>query len=173
MGAGLRRRLGEGVGAVHEIVVGDDLPDEAHLLGAFGVDAFAEEEKLHGVLPADSLGHADGALDGGDADGDFGEAELGAVTGDDEVTGGDEGEGEAEAVAVDGGDDRFPDFEAAFEGVEAGPFPVAGRVEGGGVAEVGAGAEGAAGTGDDGDVGVFVVAECEPGGVEGRVGVRR
>ena len=71
-GGRFEEALGEGVGAVHEIVVGDDLPDEAHFLGAFGVDALAEEEKLHGVLPADALGHADGALDGGDADGDFG-----------------------------------------------------------------------------------------------------
>ena len=70
--------------------MGCDLPDEAHLLRALRADTVTEEQQFHGVLPADALRHADRALDGGDADLDFGESELRAFAGDDEVTGRDE-----------------------------------------------------------------------------------
>ena len=66
---------------------GDDLPHQAHLPGPLGVDPLAQQQQLHGVLPADAARHAHRALDGRHAQADLGEAERGPVGGDHEVAG--------------------------------------------------------------------------------------
>ncbi len=142
------------------------LPDQAHLLRPLSADAVAEEQQLHGVLPADALGHAHRALDRGHPDRDLGETELGALAGDDEVAGRDQGQGEPETVAVDRGDHGLPDLHAALEGSKAGDLPERTPGLAGRAAQVGAGAERAARAGDDGHVGLFVLAESQPGVIE-------
>ncbi len=142
--AGEGELAGGGDGAVVELESRSDLVDEAVLLGIGGGEDAAGEGELDGAALAD--GEGDGAVgdEGPIAGADLGEAEGGALGGEDDVAVGDEADGAAESGALDGGDDGFVIVQAEGEEglLDLDDFEGVGEEE---LIEIDAGAEGGAG----------------------------
>src|ERR1700730_14413372 len=133
------------------------------------MDSVTGEKQLHGVLPVDPLRQSYRPDDGGEPEADLGEAEFRPLAGDDEVAPGDQGEPVAQAIAVDGGDDRLVDLPSALERVDRGLLPERPGefARGPGtVPHVASGAERRARSGDDGHPRLLVFSKSGEGPIQ-------
>ncbi len=152
--------MGEGFGTGHEFGGGQDFIDEADAEGFLRGDDLAGEQQLERGAAAGEAGQSLGAaVSGQEAELDFGLAEAGSVCGKAEGAGHGEFASAAEGKAVDAGEDGLAaGFHVAEDGLAAeGEGLAFGGVEGGDLADVGAGGEGLvarAGEEDDTDGGV-------------------
>ncbi len=143
--------------------MGDDSPDQAHVVRSLRVDALPRQQQLHRIGPVDSLREAYRRHNGRDSEHHLRETEFSPIARQDEVTPGGKGEPVTQAVAVHGGDDGLEDLPSALEGIERRLLPECpGELthRTGSVAQIPAGAEGPPRPGDDCHPRVLIVTKA-------------
>src|SRR5262245_26030119 len=179
VGRGGGDALGDGPGHRHQLGPLHHLADEVHGMGLVRTEVLSQQEDVEGLVAADEAGEAGEAHAPARHDAEIGVAgaEHGVVGGNAVVAGPGDGGAAADAVAVDGRNDRAREGLDALQGaaaVLAEGLAVGGVLELGLLAQVGAGAERPlAGAGEDHAAHLAVGLKPIEGGVQGVEGARR